>query len=579
MPGASNNARRRIIFRKRVIVATLHVLQGPDKGRTYTFHGEPTLLGRKSTQAPLTDNAASRRHAELVPDNGRWVLHDLKSANGTHVNGERIDTPIVLKHGDQIKIGSTLLVFTGDESTEQFMGQRASADLVDLDGGGRPVDSSILKAIPANEDSVILAAPEAEEAVRAWRVMYQLASAIGTVVDPAEFMARVMDIICDHVQVDRAFVLMKDEESGELIPQVVRYQTKKKGRPAPITTSRTIIRHVLQKKEGILCTNAMKDQRFTGDDAASTSGKEDSIHNYNLRSVICVPIMAHEEVQGIIHLDSSMSSYTFTHEQLRLTTVIGHISGVAIENAKLMRSRMQNERLTATGETVAYLSHYIKNVLQGLRSGADVLEMGLKREHLETVSEGWRIMQRNLDKTFHLTSNMLAFSKNREPRIAQAQLNKVVQDAVNTCQWQADQKEQMLLTDLDELPAIPLDIDGVNQVVVNIITNAIDAAPKKEGIVNVRTIYDFPNGQAVISIQDNGPGIDEEVRDKMFEPFVSSKGHGGTGLGLAVANKIVKEMNGHIEVTGEEGEGTTFLVKLPAVHAQLFDSEMTQGPI
>ena len=94
------------------IVATLHVLQGPDKGRTLRTSDDIVLIGRGSDQIPLTDQTVSRRHAELRVENGAWVLSDLNSANGTYLNGVRINRPTRLKHGDQIRLGGTLVVFT-----------------------------------------------------------------------------------------------------------------------------------------------------------------------------------------------------------------------------------------------------------------------------------------------------------------------------------------------------------------------------------------------------------------------------------------------------------------------------------
>jgi len=128
----------------------------------------------------------------------------------------------------------------------------------------------------------------------------------------------------------------------------------------------------------------------------------------------------------------------------------------------------------------------------------------------------------------------------------------------------------------------------------NIILNAIEAAPATGGRVNISTRYDpgkyqpsEPGAEATgrrmearvtFSIGDNGPGIPPEERDRIFDAFHSSKGHGGTGLGLAAAKKIVSELHGAIEVESVVGEGTTFHVKLPAVHVRLADSDKTHGP-
>ncbi len=164
-------------------LATLHVLQGPDKGRTYQAPDEPVIIGRSSDQIHLTDNSASRRHAEIRPANGAWILIDLNSSNGTYLNGQRIVTPSPLKHGDQIKVGTTLLAFSGQDHVESFTGAQMIRDLVDLDLTDTPGGSSILSAVDASEDSVILQPPETADAVAAWHVVYKIAETIGTIED------------------------------------------------------------------------------------------------------------------------------------------------------------------------------------------------------------------------------------------------------------------------------------------------------------------------------------------------------------------------------------------------------------
>ncbi|MCH8854068.1 MAG: ATP-binding protein, partial [Planctomycetes bacterium] len=313
----------------------------------------------------------------------------------------------------------------------------------------------------------------------------------------------------------------------------------------------------------------MGDQRFTSDN------QEDSIYRYGLTSVICVPIIAHRQVHGVIHLDSSMSEHTYSTEQLRLANAIGHMTGMALENAKLVRSRMQNERLAATGETVAFLSHHIKNVLQGLRSGGDVLELGLKNKSFKTIEQGWQILDRSLEKVFNLTTNMLTFSTDREPNMVVAQVNLIVQEAVDLAQRHADNRQVVLLTEFEEIPAILIDVDGIHQAVLNLVNNAIEAAPQDTGLVNVKTRYDAEQEIVEVTVQDNGPGIDPEQAEEVFRPFQSTKGQGGTGLGLAAAKKIVDEHQGRIEFEHLESGGTAFRIQIPAKSDRLPGSDET----
>ena len=118
---------------------TLLVLQGPDKGRRFELPDAPALIGRESRQLPLGDNTVSRRHAELQPLDGSWILKDLGSSNGTYVNGLRVSNTYALKLGDQIRVGKTLLVFGAQPGVS-----RSKSDRVHLAGEEAGMDSATL---------------------------------------------------------------------------------------------------------------------------------------------------------------------------------------------------------------------------------------------------------------------------------------------------------------------------------------------------------------------------------------------------------------------------------------------------
>jgi signal transduction histidine kinase len=554
-------------------LATLIVLQGPDKGRTLQSHDDVVLLGRGGTQIPLTDQTISRQHAQLQMIEGGWVLTDLHSANGTYVNGVRIQRPTRLKHGDQIRVGSTLMVYTGDESVQKFAGAGIPTDLVTLDAGSLTADSAVVASVPSSEDSLVLAAPETAYAVKAWNVMRELSAVIGSLLPTDQLLGRVMDIIFGEAEIDRGVIFVRDEATGELLPDVVRFRNPAQppdSNGKSIIASRTIIKHVVDSRTGVLCSNVVADKRFQ-------SGK--SVQNLGMRSVICAPIVAREQVLGVIHLDCPVTRHTYNEQELRLVTAIGYQTGLAIENARLVQSHLQHERLAAAGETVAYLSHYIKTILQGMRSGADIVERGLEKRDLATATQGWRIVERNLDRSYNLMLNMLAFSKEREPHFELLQVNRIVEEVVELVQKQADAKRIVLLADLDEhAPPILVDYDGIHQVVLNILTNAVDAAPEGRGMINVRTRYEAERHELMVSVTDNGAGVPPDARHKIFEPFHSTKGQGGTGLGLAVARKIVGELGGRIELVDPPEGGAEFRVYMPAARAEQPGTGDTQGP-
>ena len=117
----------------------------------------------------------------------------------------------------------------------------------------------------------------------------------------------------------------------------------------------------------------------------------------------------------------------------------------------------------------------------------------------------------------------------------------------------------------------------MHQAILNLINNAIDAIEPETGVVSLRTEYDEPNDAVRIAVGDNGEGMSEQTRANLFEPFHSTKGLKGTGLGLVVTKKIAEEHGGRIDVESAEGEGTTFTLTLPLTAEAASTSADTHG--
>ena len=535
-------------------MASIQIIQGPDRGKKLELAQTENVIGRQGGALELTDNTVSRRHFTLTRQGSQWILTDLGSANGTYLNGVRLSKPAALDRGDQIRCGSTLLVFLGVDAKPPT---GRAVPTVDVDENGKLIDASIVATVPSNEDSVIIPTPEAgANAIDNLRFLYELIREQGSIFDIDHLLNHILRRAFDILPAERGFTMLFDDD-GQLQVKSARFAENVKDEKPPI--SRTIINEVLEKQVGVLSTNAMSDKRFA-------AGK--SVHNYGIRSAVCVPINGRDKILGIIHLDCGLSEHTYSPEQLRLLTAIGYQTGLAVDNIRLHLASVQSERLAATGETVAILSHHIKNILQALGAGIDVVEMGLEANDLGKAKEAWPIVQRNLGRINDFILNMLAFSKDREPLLESVQVNDVLEDCMKLVSPAADERGIAIITDLaEDLPPIPADLDGLRQAALNLLNNAMDVVADEAGIITVKSAYDPATDSVVMTVIDNGGGIEKDQIDEIFKPFYSGKGHKGTGLGLAVTRKIVAEHGGKIDVDSVPGEGTTFDITLPANRA------------
>ena len=121
----------------------LHILQGPDKGHSFDIDRSTVLVGRGSPDLPLADNTISRKHAEFICEDDHWFLRDLNSANGTYVNGVKVAQKLELKQGDQVRCGTTLMVFGGEKSA----GVMGTGSSLKIDEDGNLVESSIMATV------------------------------------------------------------------------------------------------------------------------------------------------------------------------------------------------------------------------------------------------------------------------------------------------------------------------------------------------------------------------------------------------------------------------------------------------
>jgi two-component system, NtrC family, sensor kinase len=551
-------------------VASLFIIKGADQGKRFELKAKVVGLGRdNSNLIRLHDNEISRRHAEVRRVNDAYLLVDLNSANGSFLNDEPAQQ-VTIRSGDQLRFGQTVLLFQ-DNSDEA---ERELTARVDMLGRASPTDrSAILRSIPVGEGSRILEAPEG---VNGWlkdrllnlSVMYKATQAISHVVDIDTLLPQILQLVFESVGADRGAILLK-EADGELVPKTVRWRGAADA-DERMTISRTIIDHVLGKGEGVITSDAPADRRF---------GPAKSIVNLGIREAICVPVQGRHTTLGVLYADVRAVpevgiSYAslkdgpksrFSKDHLMLMVAIGHQAGLAIENTALYESKLQAERLAAVGQTIATLSHHIKNILQGIRGGSYLIDMGLNEKDDAIVRRGWGIVEKNQAKIYNLVMDMLSYSKDREPALETADLNETVGDVVELMKSRASELGVALAWEPSpELPAVQIDPDGIHRAVLNIVTNAIDASEDVEGgKVAVSTTWDAESMTARVVVADNGTGIPAGEVEKIFQVFASTKGSRGTGLGLPVSQKIAREHGGQILIASEVGKGSTFTIELP----------------
>jgi PAS domain S-box-containing protein len=270
-----------------------------------------------------------------------------------------------------------------------------------------------------------------------------------------------------------------------------------------------------------------------------------SVHRRNGQSfpahIQVVPIQNGPEKFGIVMLVRDVSE----HEQIR------------------QRSQ-QLEQRALLGELTAIFAHEVRNPINNISSGIQLISARLPNEdvNIDVLNR----MMGDCTRLDHLMESILAFSKPQELKLEKIDLTLYLQRILD--RWRprlARVNVQPFFSAAQNLPLVNGDVKALEQVFTNLISNAIDAMSKSGGTlaIHVKNDHSLPNRpQVEISVSDNGPGIPEEIRERIFEPFLTTKSH-GTGLGLAITKRIVTAHQGNITVKSFPG-GTIFQVFLPA---------------
>jgi two-component system NtrC family sensor kinase len=560
----------------------------------FELEADMLTIGRDSANGiQLHDTEVSRRHAELRRTGAGFTLTDLASSNGTYVNGQQI-TVQELANGDEVQLGGTLMLFTclADESTGDI------ADKIDIIARQQPGDQSrIIQTISEEEGSRIFET-SSEAPSNAWlarargnlQVMYRTALAVSHTLDIDQLLNRIMQLIFEWVEADRGCIMLVNPDNGELEPAVRRNRKGVKSDDR-IKISQTILDYVMEHNEGVLTSNARDDDRWN---------PAVSILQMGVCEAICVPMRGRYNMVGLIYIDTTISAQRiiqqqsttkFSDEHLKLMVAIAHQAALAVEDTRYYSAMVQAERLAAVGQTIATLSHHIKNILQGIRGGSFLIKEGLSQHDEKMVRKGWEFVEKNQERISNLVMDMLTFSKEREPELVAADMNEVAADVVELMSSRAKEKNlELSFTPCEKLPTLVFDPEGLHRAILNVVTNALDACDRaaldaaaedetlisdrdenaedqraRQGRVDVHVEYDREHRQARIVVRDNGQGIPADEIEQVFSLFVSKKGNRGTGLGLPVSQKIIKEHGGRIAVESQLGEGSTFTLELPAV--------------
>ena len=287
------------------------------------------------------------------------------------------------------------------------------------------------------------------------------------------------------------------------------------------------------------------------------------------RNVMIAWLLTKEKILGAIRVSDKNDG--FIDEDSKILIILANHMAVAMENADLYRNLqnsmaelretqeqlIQSAKLAAIGELASNVAHEINNPLTSIIGFA---ELSKEDGDIESIRKSLDIIEKESLRARDIVKQLLGFARKKPLQLTEVNINAVVKEVVAFSSSQTRMGRVKVSEEYSDIPMTTGDVDQLKQVFLNIITNAIHSMPEG-GDIAIRT---FTRGEYIlVSLSDTGHGITEDVRNRIFEPFFSTKKEKGTGLGLSISYRIIQDHGGRIDVESEPGKGSTFTVRLP----------------
>jgi sigma-B regulation protein RsbU (phosphoserine phosphatase) len=304
----------------------LIVRTGTSAGRQFSLDKDAEVGRGAESGVSLPDAGVSRRHAKLGRRSGVWYVEDLGSQNGTALNGRRLERESRLKDGDTLSFGGVLCAFQDEGSSLE--GSVILSNVGHAVVGARDADAA-MSGLFTLEKKESLA-----DRARRLQLVYDVGSAVSATLDEDEMLELVLAKVFDvFPKADRGFVMLLDHPGGALKPRAMKTRS---GAPAAITMSHTIADDVVKNRRGVLSVDAMTDDRFQ---------EGVSIQMLGIRSLVCVPLLARDEVFGLLTLYSQNLDSRFEADDMSLLLALGAQVGLALANVRLHQRIVEQELL------------------------------------------------------------------------------------------------------------------------------------------------------------------------------------------------------------------------------------------
>jgi signal transduction histidine kinase len=415
-------------------------------------------------------------------------------------------------------------------------------------------NAQLYQHIKAKNKALVQAKKQLETKIRELDILYDIEKEISASWDLNKLLDNVLFKTTKDLNAEAGSIFLIEEKTNLLYFKSIIGKKADELRKFKLRVGEGIVGTVIATKEPLIVNDVMKDPRF----AMHISNKI----QFPTKSIICVPLIVNTRVLGALELINKIGEDNlFTEDDLKLLEVVGSQIARAIDTNRLRDKEAEAERLATVGRMVSGIIHDLKNPISSIMGFIELI--GMDKTSPENRKKFCKIILREIESLTNMTLEILNFAKGESNLLLRRYyLADIVSDIVDLIRRELESKNIELKLDLNYKSNMLVDESKMKRVFYNIVRNAIEAMPDG-GVFAISSYRADP--YVIIEFSDTGCGIPEEIRDRLFESFVTKGKERGTGLGLAMVKRIIDEHNGEIEVESEVGKGTTFRIKLNRV--------------
>ncbi len=516
---------------------SLFITRGNEKGRVYDVPPEGATVGRDlDNLICLTDLETSRTHCQVLYEGENFFLIDLKSSNGTTVNGKRVARTSI-KIGDHIQVGQTVIVVLAASSIP-------APDNSEVPKSRAKIESTLTPGPVRTEN---LEDSDRFVAVMKSNLQFMYNASLATSrKEVGPMLDDVLSLIFEWTDADRACILLRDGPKKPLQARAVKHRDPTK-KDEKLKISRSILKYVDHRAEGVISSDPRNDGSF---------GKSLSVIESGISEVICVPICGRTYGIGLIYIDKLIETpggeLSFSEDHLKLLHTIAHQTAVAIENEEYYATILEKERMLAVGETAEKLSHRIKNILQSINGGAFLVDEGIDKADISTVEKGWDIVKRNQQRISRLVLEMMLINNDYVPEKESFCVVEMLDHAIETQRVNAES----LKVEIEYVCGIrPVKVIGDRRSLLDAVEYVIaEAVKNSRSVDDPKVLVRLESNLEVIEVfvKSAEAEVDDISQESVYKSEIFSAGKEFfPGLELSASQKILRGHGGNVDISNE----------------------------